>query len=485
MLEVAKVIEVQSNLKYIESVSKQKIKKKRLLNLLNGLVIFLEIGTLIYLFHMIFDWHINKDITNNYLYLLGFILVVYFFQILNRGLFRLSSPYNWVSELFQLTRAAGLTFMITAGMLFILKSSYDYSRLVVGSYFASLLFTSWILRIIKRGILYWLSAKSILTKNLLIVGAGKVGQSLYDRLNAVKSKGYKIVGFLDDYKKNELVKGKLDEIEKVIIQNEIDEIIVTIPSERKYVYNLLRNIQKYKVNVKIIPELYDLVSTKVGFDQIEPYPFVEVGSVRMKGWHGLYKRLVDIALSSLGLVILTPLFVVLWCLIKINSPGPAMFKQKRIGMNGKPFYIYKFRSMVIDAEERLRSDPELYKKYIENNYKLEPDEDPRITRLGRFLRRTSLDELPQLINVLKGEMSIVGPRPVVHEELQEYDQLIFDFLSVKPGITGYWQVSGRSDAGYPERVDIELYYVYNQSLALDFKILLKTIVAVLKREGAY
>lgn len=141
--------------------------------------------------------------------------------------------------------------------------------------------------------------------------------------------------------------------------------------------------------------------------------------------------------------------------------------------------------MIVNAEEKLKADKELYQKYLKNNYKLEPHEDPRITKLGRFLRATSLDEIPQLINVLKGEMSLVGPRPVVKEELEEYGVKVNEFLSVKPGLTGYWQVSGRSEVGYPERVDLELYYVYNQSLLLDIKIILKTIWIVLLKKGAY
>lgn len=141
--------------------------------------------------------------------------------------------------------------------------------------------------------------------------------------------------------------------------------------------------------------------------------------------------------------------------------------------------------MIVNAEEKLKSNRILYEKYLRNNYKLEPEEDPRITRIGKFLRKTSLDELPQFLNVLKGDMSLVGPRPVVKEELNEYKQKESIFLSVKPGLTGYWQVCGRSDVGYPERVDIELFYVYNQSIWLDIKILIKTVLLVMLRKGAY
>ncbi|OUA60519.1 multidrug MFS transporter [Bacillus thuringiensis serovar bolivia] len=202
-------------------------------------------------------------------------------------------------------------------------------------------------------------------------------------------------------------------------------------------------------------------------------------------YYGL-KRGMDILGAICGLIIFSPIFLLVPLLyMRGEGKGPVFFKQQRIGINGQSFYIYKFRSMILNAEGKLKQNEVLYQKYIQNNYKLEPEEDPRITGVGRFLRKTSLDELPQFINVLKGEMSLVGPRPVVEEELKEYGDRTELFLSVKPGITGYWQVSGRSDVGYPERVDLELYYVYKKSIFMDMKILFLTCVQVLLRKGAY
>jgi exopolysaccharide production protein ExoY len=202
--------------------------------------------------------------------------------------------------------------------------------------------------------------------------------------------------------------------------------------------------------------------------------------------YAITKRTIDIVGAIIGLVLTSPLFLIISIFYLFgDSKGPIFFKQVRVGKNGKRFYIYKFRSMIVNAEEKLKADKELYEKYLRNNYKLEPHEDPRITKLGRFLRKTSLDEIPQLINVLKGEMSLVGPRPVVVEELREYGDRVGEFLSVKPGITGYWAVSGRSSVDYPERVDLELFYVYNQSLLFDLQIIVKTVITVLLRKGAY
>jgi exopolysaccharide production protein ExoY len=199
-----------------------------------------------------------------------------------------------------------------------------------------------------------------------------------------------------------------------------------------------------------------------------------------------FKRLMDLIGAFFGILILLILVILFTPFYVIGkNKGNMFFKQTRIGKNGKEFNIYKFRSMVKDADIILKQNKELYAKYIKNNYKLEPHEDPRITNFGQFLRKSSLDEFPQFINVLKGEMSLVGPRPVVIEELEEYGHKRGEFLSVKPGVTGYWQASGRSSVGYPERVDLELHYVYHQSIYFDVKILAMTVWSVLLRKGAY
>lgn len=202
-------------------------------------------------------------------------------------------------------------------------------------------------------------------------------------------------------------------------------------------------------------------------------------------FNNVITRFLDILLSVVFIIVTFPVFALLCLFVKLDSKGPVLFKQNRIGHNGKVFKIMKFRTMMIDSEQRLRNDPILYQKYVENNYKLDPSEDPRITKLGKFLRETSLDEIPQFFNVLKGDMSIVGPRPVLNVELAEYGDKVNKFLSVKPGVTGYWQVSGRSNVGYPERVDLELYYVDKKSVFFDIVIICKTFVSVLKKNGAY
>ena len=211
-----------------------------------------------------------------------------------------------------------------------------------------------------------------------------------------------------------------------------------------------------------------------------------VRSNKRKKIYNTVKRGIDVVGGAVGIIFFLIAYVFLFIPYHFGeNKGPMLFKQQRLGKNGQLFKIYKFRSMKIKADEILKRDRELYQKYVRNGYKLEVHEDPRITKLGSFIRKTSIDELPQFINVLKGEMSLVGPRPIVEEELKEYDNQGSLFLQMKPGITGVWQTSGRSNIGYPERVELELSYLKNEKITVDIKIIFKTFLKVFLNEGAY
>lgn len=194
------------------------------------------------------------------------------------------------------------------------------------------------------------------------------------------------------------------------------------------------------------------------------------------------KRIMDIILSFIALVMLSPVFIILSILIKIDSKGKIIYKHNRLGKNGKEFGLYKFRTMVSNSDEVFKNFTPEQKKEYEMYFKLE--NDPRITKIGKFLRKTSLDELPQFINILKGEMSIIGPRPVVLKEIEKFGDQKEAYLSILPGITGWWACNGRSDITYEERIALEMHYVNNVSFGLDVLCFFKTIVAVLKRKGA-
>ncbi|SHK11196.1 Sugar transferase involved in LPS biosynthesis (colanic, teichoic acid) [Hathewaya proteolytica DSM 3090] len=194
------------------------------------------------------------------------------------------------------------------------------------------------------------------------------------------------------------------------------------------------------------------------------------------------KRLVDIVGSIVGILLLSPVFFILAIIVKLDSKGPVFFAHKRLGYRGKIIKVYKFRTMVQDAEDLIEKLPEDQKEEFKKNFKLE--DDPRITKIGGFLRKTSLDELPQLLNILKGDLTIVGPRPIVEKEIELYGKYGHKLLSVKPGLTGYWQVNGRSDTTYEQRVQLDMEYIDRRNLLLDFTIILKTFVEVFRGRGA-
>jgi exopolysaccharide biosynthesis polyprenyl glycosylphosphotransferase len=235
----------------------------------------------------------------------------------------------------------------------------------------------------------------------------------------------------------------------------------------------------------VVPAELSSIPCKFTSHQIAGWPLIELEIPRLHLIQVVAKRTLDLLVSGTAIILLAPVGLAIALAIRFESPGPAIFRQKRLGLGGRSFRLWKYRSMCVDAEEVLKSDLLLYRRYVENDYKLAPEEDPRVTRVGRFLRRTSLDELPQLFNVLLGDMSLVGPRPVVPDEIQHYGTETRVFQAVKPGLTGHWQVSGRSNVAYPERAELDIDYINNWGLGRDLRILAGTFAAVLQRRGAF
>ncbi|RVU70935.1 MULTISPECIES: sugar transferase [Lactobacillus] len=201
--------------------------------------------------------------------------------------------------------------------------------------------------------------------------------------------------------------------------------------------------------------------------------------------YSFFKRITDVVISSIALIVLSPLILILSIIIFFQDGHNPFYKQVRIGKDGQPFGMFKFRSMVYQADKILQSNPKLYKKYVDNGFKLPEGEDPRITKIGAFIRKTSLDEIPQFLNIILGEMTLVGPRPIIKKEMVEYGNRINEFLSVKPGALGLWQASGRANIGYPERCDIELRYIEHASFWYDTKIFFACCISILKKDGAF
>jgi exopolysaccharide production protein ExoY len=264
------------------------------------------------------------------------------------------------------------------------------------------------------------------------------------------------------------------------------EVFVAAADVGTDVSALLPRLFEASTEAHIVPGIFDTSIFKLTLGNMGGIPMITLRPGALSGLEAGLKRVFDLAVAAALLTFAAPLIAFLAVLVKVSSPGPVFFRQERVGKGGRRIQIYKFRTMHRNAEHILESDRKLYQTYVENNYKLPKGEDPRITFVGHILRHLSLDEIPQLINVLKGEMSLVGPRPVVPAEIDKYGDYASLLLSVQPGLTGQWQVSGRSDiADYTRRVRLDMEYIRDQSILRDLQILFRTVPVVLSRDGAY
>ena len=321
------------------------------------------------------------------------------------------------------------------------------------------------------------------TRNVLIVGAGRVGQSLAGYIDRHHPAGCVVKGFLDQDRKRAGMRrlGSMDDFATVVRTNFIDEVLVTIPSERELVRNLVSAAQECSVRVRVIPELYEGLGLQAPIDYIGKFPTMELHRDPIPKAGLWAKRALDVAASGVGLVLAAPVMALLALLIKLDSRGPVLYRSQRVGKKGRRFVCYKFRSMVAEADT-LKEELRRTQNY-RNGPTFKIDSDPRTTQLGRWLRRYSLDELPQLWNILRGEMSLVGPRPHPLDDFAEYDPEHMVRLYVKPGLTGLWQVMARRDPSFERNMQLDLEYIENWTLALDLKILLLTLPAVMHGNG--
>jgi exopolysaccharide biosynthesis polyprenyl glycosylphosphotransferase len=327
-------------------------------------------------------------------------------------------------------------------------------------------------------------------QRVLIVGAGETGRMIMRNTAAQPELGYHVVGFVDDKPERgnrNLGRfkglGSTDQIEEIIKEQAVDVVIIALPwLYHRKILGIIGQCDRLKVAVRIVPDLFQLSLSQVDIDDLGGIPLIGTKPVSIKGWNLALKRGIDVVVSGLALALLSPLLLIVSVLIRLDSPGPAIFKQTRIGRGGKEFTIYKFRTMRKGAEQEVDALRDLNEA---QGALFKIKEDPRCTELGKFLRRSSVDELPQLYNVLRGEMSMVGPRPQLVNEVEQYQPWQKKRLETWPGMTGLWQVSGRSDLSFDDMVLLDIYYVENWSLLLDLRIALKTIPIFILGTGAY
>jgi exopolysaccharide biosynthesis polyprenyl glycosylphosphotransferase len=319
-------------------------------------------------------------------------------------------------------------------------------------------------------------------RNVLIIGAGKLGRKLADQLGQDPLKKRLVQGFLDDTEPLGVeVRGRVSDLPRVARSEFIDEIIVTVPVEREVAHRVIRQAQRNRIDITVVPDLFGFDPNTVTFERYGGVPVLTLCQEKIPAIGLGIKRLLDALLSALALVLAIPLLAAVAAAIKLDSAGPVLYPATRVGFKGKRFLCFKFRTMRAGANhlrETLRADNEregpLFKIV----------RDPRVTRVGRFLRRYSLDELPQLWNVLKGEMSLVGPRPHPIDDFERYKLEDLQRLEVTPGLTGLWQVTARRDPSFARNMELDREYIEQWSLGGDLRILYKTIFEVAKGDGA-
>jgi exopolysaccharide biosynthesis polyprenyl glycosylphosphotransferase len=406
------------------------------------------------------------------------------------GLYSDGDLQTWASGLAEAPRAVVAAVVLSWPVLGVCTAANisEPAAVALAATFATASFGS-ITRALARG---WAHRIVPLRQRTVIVGSGIVADRLADRLDRHGEYGLEMIGLVDndvhtlDTETQRLPKlGSLDQLDEVLDERKVDRVIIAFSrASHQQLLNCIRACRDHRVAVDVVPRLFELLDSAQTINQVGGLPLLSVGAPPLSRASRVAKRGLDIAISSLLLLIMSPLLILIAIAIKIDSRGPALFRQVRAGRGETEFELIKFRSMYINAEqvkEEFEEDNEATDGVM---FKIK--RDPRITRVGGFLRRASIDELPQLINVLRGEMSLVGPRPLILKEAREATQTWHARrLDLRPGITGLWQVSGRSDLPFQEMVRFDYQYVSGWSLARDIEILLATIPVVLSGRGAY
>ena len=459
-------------------------------------------------------WAWSKDFVP-YAGILFFAMVCRLAMLVYQRVFRLHGAFSYTQEAIKVFKAVTVSSLLIIAWTFLFRGGFafrefSYSRGVFLYDFAISLVAFTAFHLTLRYIQTLFRRRDINLIPTLIVGTNSEAAATLRELNERPDLGYRVIGTItselriENAYSNKIPNSKfqipnpigtIDDLPRLIRELEIQEVIITddkIPSE-KFFEIMLEIGRKQKVEFRFAPTLFNVMPQKTSVEQIGILPMVRLFREPLSDAERFLKRASDIVISLIAFVVLSPIWLVISLLIKFDSRGAILFKQERVGMDGRIFLCYKFRTMQQNADESIHR--EAYRKNIEGSLSANAgnDEKPvfgkvkndaRITRIGKYLRRSSLDELPQFLNVLRGEMSVVGARPPIPYEVEEYDIKHRRRLDMKPGITGLWQVSGRSRLTFEEMVKIDLFYIENWSVWLDLKIILLTLPAVLRGDGA-
>jgi len=426
----------------------------------------------------------------NFLLLLGFLFVnsVIFRTV---GLYHSKRLAKRSGEVVDLLKAVSLSALAIAGVALVFKIEM-VTWVFIGVFWLTDLIILVLSRLALRPILAWIRVQGRNLRDILIVGTNSRAVHFVRKIESTPELGYRLIGFVDEvwdglttFKQTgyPLICG-LDHLDQFLRDNVVDEVMIGLPLKSFYQKSsdIAHLCEEQGIIVRFLSNIYDLKGARSRTEEFEGETLVSVYSGHPEGWPILVKRMLDFSLALCLLILLAPVLLITALIIKLTSPGPIFFIQERVGLNKRRFRLWKFRTMVPDAELRLA---ELEQRNDISGPVFKLRNDPRVTKIGVFLRKTSIDELPQLINVLKGDISLVGPRPLPVRDYNGFDQ---DWhrrrFSVRPGITCLWQVNGRSEIPFEKWMELDMDYIDHWSLWLDFKILLKTIPVVLKGSGA-
>lgn len=394
--------------------------------------------------------------------------------------------YRLIVEVERLLLACFFAMLTMSGTLYFLYR--DISRLLIVYFFLTStgLMLGWRLPVYyARHLLRY--ARPVRRRPVIIVGSSEIALQVAEHIQEYAWVGLDLRGLVDDRPpKAETtlpILGSIADLRRVVLDHGIEEVVIALRDQSYDKINgIVVTLHELPVRVRVVPSYFSLALFRATVEDFGGIPLINLREPALSWGQRLVKRLFDLVVGSLIGLCSLPVMALVAVAIRLDSPGPILFKQERIGENGKPFIMYKFRSMHVDAEKRLA---EVVRQDDNGNILYKSPDDPRVTRVGRFIRRTSLDELPQIFNVLKGEMSLVGPRPELPWLVERYESWQCKRFAVPQGITGWWQVNGRSNKPMHLSTEDDLYYIQNYSLLLDIVILWKTLMAVLKRRGAF
>jgi Undecaprenyl-phosphate glucose phosphotransferase len=416
-------------------------------------------------------------------------VIILFSAIILRyfGLYLPKRGSSFIYEFLNIFKTSTITVLLLIVITFFYRT-YSYSRAVMIFFWITTIFALFISRGLTRQLLRWLRKKGFNLRHVLIIGANELGKKVLEKIKENPWTGFKVVGFIresspedsvfyPEYIDNVKVLGGIESINKEIRDAGVDQVFIALPLEaHRDLEKVLRSLEEEVVDIRVIPDFFQFMTLNSGIEDLDGLPVINLSESPLYGWNRVIKRLADITFSLFILLIFSPVMLVISVLIKLTSEGPVFYKQKRLGLGGEVFDMLKFRSMKVDAEKD--TGPVWASK-----------DDERVTGIGKLLRRYSFDEIPQFINVLKGDMSIVGPRPERPVFIEGFKKKVPKYMlrhKMKAGITGWAQVNGwRGNTSLEKRLDHDLFYIENWSLAFDMKIMWLTFWKGLINKNAY